>query len=198
MGNEGLIPDAAIVAFLVSKGVSAHPPTFSEFSEFINRAAFAANPVAGGLNYVAESQKKSADQAEWHSWKQWALVHADWPAWYENDWPRLLPEIERLNFERMEREEVVRREARKMHWIRFRRMMTVMFGSIVVCLAVGLLIEGMDQKRKQSEAVRQAKIELIRRQEIEKLCKDMFDSSGKYYRSKADFNNSHKMWNCNL
>ena len=89
-----IIPDAAVVAFLESKGVASSPPSGRSALSSVAEGAItgAAGPLVGGINHIANSQALAAANAEWTSWKQWALSHADWASWYRDEWPVVLAE----------------------------------------------------------------------------------------------------------
>lgn len=84
-----IIPDAAIQVFLASKGVQAAPPSPRGKSNGAIEGAITgmAGPIVGGINVVANQQRYSSAQAEWTSWKQWALGHSEWASWYVEIWP---------------------------------------------------------------------------------------------------------------
>ena len=198
---EGLTPDAAVIAFLASKGVAAKPPTTSAGAEFINRAAFAANPLAGGLNCVTEGQKKTAEEAEWRSWKQWALSHADWDSWYSTDWIKLQPELEQLSLE-YAAEERLRLQAKKTDRaassIRYIKLVGLVTATLLVLAVVGSIVERKvtDDKRRQEE-IQRLDDEANPQAAIKRKCDQEFDRLKSVYRSREDFNRAYEFKGCN-
>mgnify|MGYP003146718320 CR=1 FL=1 len=83
-----IIPDNAIYDFLVSKGVEVEPPKSSKSSKDIKNvlldgAITGLNPLAGAANMGLKQMGQGSKQQEWTTWKQWALVHADWNTFWE-------------------------------------------------------------------------------------------------------------------
>ena len=90
------IPDIAIMTFLSGKGIITIAPMRSSKSQAAIDGAItgAYGPVIGGIGHITRNQRSAAAQAEWTSWKQWALSHQDWAKWYSQEWPSLQKEIE--------------------------------------------------------------------------------------------------------
>jgi hypothetical protein len=85
-----VVPDDLIVEFLAQHGVEAKPPASNSAAKnaFMG-AAVGANPLVGGMLHIANNQLKGGAQSEWILWKQWALSHADWPAFWQPHHDRL-------------------------------------------------------------------------------------------------------------
>ena len=80
-----IIPDSAIYDFLTSKGVEVEPPkTNKDIKErLVDGAITGLNPLVGAANMGLKQMGKGSKQQEWTSWKQWALIHADWSNFWE-------------------------------------------------------------------------------------------------------------------
>ena len=79
-----IIPDEAIVRFLLEKGIDATPPGKPNL---LIEAAVAGIASSEGITgqataHTAQQLSKNAKQDEWRSWKQWALSQPDWSDWY--------------------------------------------------------------------------------------------------------------------
>ena len=83
--NKAIIPDAAIIKFLLEKGVQVTPPGIS--NRFLEAAVTGISASEGitaqASAHSAQQLTKNARQDEWRSWKQWALSQPDWPEWYD-------------------------------------------------------------------------------------------------------------------
>ena len=77
-------PDQLVVLFLREHDVDARPPAGTKTGDAISGAFFGAvGPAASFAGSHLRQQEKIAAMQEWTSWKQWALGHADWPAFKE-------------------------------------------------------------------------------------------------------------------
>ena len=88
------VPDSLVSEFLALHGVDAAPPgkTSTTKNAFMG-AVVGANPLVGGMLHVANNQLQGSAQSEWLSWKQWALAHPDWPAFWEPHKERIAKEV---------------------------------------------------------------------------------------------------------
>lgn len=87
------VPDALISEFLALHGVEAAPPGKpSTTKNAFMGAVVGANPLVGGMLHVVNNQQQGSAQSEWLSWKQWALAHQDWPAFWEPHKERIIQE----------------------------------------------------------------------------------------------------------
>jgi hypothetical protein len=91
MKSSGAVPDEALMAFLESKGVAASPPKPRGTGQRVIEGLITgyAGPIVGGINYISNQLSDASPLAEWTSWKQWALSHQDWAAWYADEWPSI-------------------------------------------------------------------------------------------------------------
>ena len=80
-----IIPDSAIYDFLIGKGVEVEPPKTSKDLKvrLIDGAITGLNPLIGAANMGLKQIGTDSKQQEWTSWKQWALIHADWCDFWE-------------------------------------------------------------------------------------------------------------------
>jgi len=69
--------DAVILSFLRKHDVFIEPPTQGPGVDVSDRLLFAVSGPLAMANAGIKNQSKAANQAEWTSWKQWALSHQD-------------------------------------------------------------------------------------------------------------------------
>ena len=80
-----LITDQAVQDFLAAQGIDAEPP-----HEFKNKAKAGAIaglvgalfPVVGIVGAVSYRNTQEQRKQSWQQWKQYALTHAEWPAFW--------------------------------------------------------------------------------------------------------------------
>jgi hypothetical protein len=76
--------DQLVVLFLKEHDVEASPPAGTTSGDALSGAFFGAmGPAASFAGSHLRQQEKIAAMHEWTSWKQWAIGHADWPAFKE-------------------------------------------------------------------------------------------------------------------
>ena len=104
-----IIPDSAIYDFLISKGVEVETPkTSKDLKErLIDGAITGLNPLVGAANMGLKQMGQGSKQQEWITWKQWALIHADWSSfWEEKKNYYLTKEAEEKKSDRIEKEKI--------------------------------------------------------------------------------------------
>jgi hypothetical protein len=73
--------DQLVILFLKEHDVDARPPAGTASGDALSGAFFGAmGPAASFAGSHLRQQEKIAAMQEWTSWKQWAIGHADWPA----------------------------------------------------------------------------------------------------------------------
>ncbi len=89
-----IIPDNAIYDFLISKGIEVEKPKILKDlkGRVIDGAITGLNPIAGAANMGLKQIGQNSKLQEWTTWKQWALVHADWNTFWETNKDKYLRE----------------------------------------------------------------------------------------------------------
>jgi hypothetical protein len=76
--------DQLVILFLKEYDVDAMPPAGTASGDALSGAFFGAMGTAASFaGSHLRQQEKIAAMQEWTSWKQWAIGHADWPAFKE-------------------------------------------------------------------------------------------------------------------
>ena len=196
---ERIIPDAAVVTFLASKGVEASPPKARTTGSkaFEGLITGMTGPLVGGVNHLANNQRGAAALAEWTSWKQWALSHQEWPHWYQHEWPRVAVELE-LRVEEQRSSEKTQYEQQKLR----RRESSTQILQVVVVLVAGFVIVGfigslvensLNRNRDQEQST---KVEEESYTYSNPRCEEEFQRLKGEYRSRSLFNKTYGFMGC--